>query len=131
MKHGITSASRLFAAGSPSGSDDGAGREFRVTIVRPGQSVETYTRWYADGTDAGLDAISQGGDGAIVTVRPFLETSFAEGREAFPFELHRDATAAARAGWQAAKIEAERRPSYRMALLQQANAMAQISGSLL
>lgn len=132
MRHAI-SAARLFAGASAlaGGTADQTGREFRITIVRPGQSVETYTRWYADSMDATWDAIERGGDGARVQVRPFLEVTFGEGRLAFPFELHPEATAAAHAGWQAAKVEAERRPSYRMALLQQANQITQLQASTL
>lgn len=129
MKHGITSASRLFA-GIAAQSSDG-GRDYRVTIIRPGQSVETYTRWYASGVEAALDADARGGAGAVIGLRPFLELTFAEGEAAFPYELHRDATAAARAGWQASKAEAERRPNYRMALLQQANQITQLQRSAL
>lgn len=136
MKHGITSASRLFAGAAFSGSSaEATGREFRVTIVRPGKSVESYKRWYESGDQAALDAVRMeregAPEGARVTMRPDLELTYAEGEAAFPFELHNDATAAARAGWQAAKLQAERRPSYRMALLQQANQINQLQASAL
>lgn len=131
MRHRTTSAARLYAAGISCAAEDSGGRDFRVTIIRPGESVETFTRWYANAADANLDALERGGPGAHASVRPFIEQSFDEGEAAFPYELHRDATASARAGWAAAKAEAERRPSYRMALLQQANQITQLQASTL
>jgi hypothetical protein len=106
MKHATVSAARMFAdiaAATPVQKD----RYFEITIARHGQPDQIIVQAFPDQLDAYLFAVEEAGDGAMVQVRSHCETSYFEGKEAYPRPLHARATTQAQAGWRKAQIEDE------------------------
>lgn len=95
----ITPADKALAAGFAGQLEPAKKRQFVVTVIRDGHRhewTEGYTSQQA-AQDAGLDFL--GTFHGVVSVRPLVELTEAEGARRFPQPLHKDAFTDAWRGW--------------------------------
>ncbi len=95
----LTPADKALAAGFAGQLEPAKKRQFVVTVIRGGHRhewTEGYTSQQA-AQDAGLDFL--GTFHGVVSVRPLVELTEAEGARRFPHQLHKDAFVAAWSGW--------------------------------
>ena len=95
----LTPADKALAAGFAGQLEPAKKRQFVVTVIRGGHRhewTEGYTSLKA-AQDAGLDFL--GTFHGVVSVRPLVELTEAEGARRFPHPLHKDAFTDAWRGW--------------------------------
>lgn len=95
----LTPADKALAAGFAGQLEPAKKRQFVVTVIRDGHRhewTEGYTSQQA-AQDAGLDFL--GTFHGVVSVRPLVELTEAEGARRFPHQLHKDAFTDAWRGW--------------------------------
>jgi hypothetical protein len=102
MKHAL-SAARAYAAYEPKTPEP---REYEITVLRHGQREECHTGYFADDTEANLEAVRLAGIGGVARVRPLVERSEDDGYQAYPRLLHRNAHPDAQCGWKDAAMKA-------------------------
>ena len=95
----LTPADKALAAGFAGQLEAPRKRQFVVTVIRDGHR-HTWTEGYTSlkaAQDAGLDFL--GTFHGVVSVRPLVELTEAEGARRFPHQLHKDAFTDAWRGW--------------------------------